>query len=509
MNWLDKVVDEALALHPEGQILVSSGASPSGPYHFGHLREVIFCDAIVLAIRERGREAQHVHVVDNFDAFRKVPANIPESYSKYLGMPLCDMPAPDGSERSYADFYLDPFLESMQKLGIQAEIVYQDQKYRAGYYVPAIERSLQKLNDARQAIVEVSGRKLNDDWTPVQIMENGRLKNRQFVGLDTDSKTISFVDSSGKTTEIRYDDGSVKIDWRLDWPGRWWLMGVAVEPFGRDHATKGGSYDTGVEIAKRVYGAQPPVPVPYDFINRTGDTKKMSASKGTGINAQDITDIMPAEIVRYFILRFPASKRLFFDEADGLIKLVDDYAVLLAKEDKTDLDKEILRYSNVQANSVISRVPFSYLIDAYQASLRDPQKTLEVLSRSEYAEVAQQDAEILLRELKFVDIWLQRWAPERVKFSLIDEVDKSKFSDDQINYLAALAERVVTAPADADGAWFHNCIYEFKEKTNLPPRDLFTTLYEVIIGKSSGPRAGHFLSILPRDWLIARLKFEK
>jgi lysyl-tRNA synthetase, class I len=43
----------------------------------------------------------------------------------------------------------------------------------------------------------------------------------------------------------------------------------------------------------------------------------------------------------------------------------------------------------------------------------------------------------------------------------------------------------------------------------MAPKELFTVLYRAIIGKNSGPRAGWFLSMLPRDWLVARLKLEK
>src|SRR2546430_11310060 len=40
-------------------------------------------------------------------------------------------------------------------------------------------------------------------------------------------------------------------------------LGIAAEPFGRDHATKGGSYDTGAAIVREVFGAEPPIPTPY------------------------------------------------------------------------------------------------------------------------------------------------------------------------------------------------------------------------------------------------------
>src|ERR1700759_3337125 len=110
MQWLDKVADQVMAAHPDGEILVSSGVSPSGVYHVGTLREVLTADAIVLALRQRGRDARHVHVVDDLDPLRKIPAGVDGSYEKYMGMPLCDVPSPDGKAgSSWADYYFKDF----------------------------------------------------------------------------------------------------------------------------------------------------------------------------------------------------------------------------------------------------------------------------------------------------------------------------------------------------------------------------------------------------------------
>jgi len=74
--------------------------------------------------------------------------------------------------------------------------------------------------------------------------------------------------------------------------------------------------------------------------------------------------------------------------------------------------------------------------------------------------------------------------------------------------MAQLADKIADAPAGADGEWFHKTIYAFKEPTNMQPKELFQTLYQALIGKDSGPRAGWFLSILPREWLISRLRLQ-
>lgn len=508
MKWLDDIVDQFRNVDKE--VLVSSGASPSGVYHVGHLREIVIADAVVRVLKQAGIKARHVHVSDNLDAFRKVPVNLPASYEQYLGMPLYTVPSPDDQYDSWGDFCLKPFLESADKIGITMDVVYASDKYRSGFFVPAIERSLSRIDKAKSAIQEVSGRQLDDQWSPIQIMEHGRLKNRQFIRMDSDAKTITYRSHDDSEHTVRYDDGQVKLDWRLDWPGRWWLLGVDVEPFGRDHATKGGSYDTGKRIAREVYDIDAPVPVPYEFINRTGDTKKMSASKGTGVNAHDVVDMLPPEVVRYFILRYSPAKRLYFDETDSLVRLVDDFAAM-RQHPQNELDERLLFLCTDGLNQpAVSSVPFSHLVISYQAALCDTAKTVEILRRSaEYADIVDEEETVIITELDYVIRWLDQWAPESLKFRLADEVNPDEFSAEEKEYLRQLADDIAEAPAEADGNWFHQAIYAYKESGLLPPRELFTTVYRALIGKDSGPRAGWFLSILPRDWLIDRLRLLK
>ena len=222
MQWLNNVVDEVIAKHPEGEILVESGGSPSGTYHLGHMRELVTCDAILLELRRRGRQAKHIYFVDDLDVFRKVPVNVPAEWEKYLGMPLCDVPSPDGeSGKSYADFFLQGLIDSCKALNVEVEFVRSHPKYRSGWYVPAIELCLENIPQIRTALETISNRTLDAHWTPIQILESGRLKNRKFLELDKATKTLTYEDVDGQTQIAHYDKGDVKLDWRLDWPARW------------------------------------------------------------------------------------------------------------------------------------------------------------------------------------------------------------------------------------------------------------------------------------------------
>ncbi|MCX6725429.1 MAG: lysine--tRNA ligase [Candidatus Saccharibacteria bacterium] len=510
MRWLSSLVDQIIAEHPSGEILIESGGSPSGTYHLGHMRELVICDAILLELRNRGREAKHIYFVDDLDIFRKVPIDMPTDFDQYLGRPLCDVPSPDGnSDKSYADHILQGLIDSCSALGVEVEFVRTHPKYRSGWFNDAIELALGHVPQIKNALETISNRKLDENWSPIQVLENGRLKNRKFLSIDPNNKTVTFEDSDGQPQNAHYDIGEVKLDWRIDWPARWWMLKVAVEPFGREHASAGGSYDTGVQIMKDVFKAPPPIPVPYDSIHMFGDNKKMSASKGTAVSAQQGTEVMPAEVIRYFMLRSPLNRPLFFDPVDGVVKLIDEFASLVAQTELS-LEDQMLINISTRGNSskTVSRVPFSHLLASYQAALFDVDLTLEIISRTEYATVAREDDVIIKNELTFIEAWLKKWAPEDVKFTLKDSVDANSFTKVEQDYLIALAAKIKTAPNDANGEWFHKAIYDFKDQVELPAKDLFTVLYRAIIGKTYGPRVGWFLSILPRDWLIKRLRFE-
>ncbi|MEX2014579.1 MAG: lysine--tRNA ligase [Candidatus Saccharimonadales bacterium] len=508
MNWLKNIVDEVVKLYPKGEILIESGGSPSGEYHLGHMRELVICDAILLELRNRGREARHIYFVDDLDGLRKIPANIPAEYEKYLGRPLCDISSPD-AKLSYADYFIKGLKKGCESLGIEVEFIRSHEKYRSGFFTEAIEKSLDNLGQIKNILETVSNRKLGSEWSPIQVNEGGYLKKRRFISIDEKAKTLSYEDKEGSTKSISYLDGNVKLDWRIDWPARWWLLDVAVEPFGRDHASAGGSYDTGKQVVEKIFGTTAPVAVKYDFINLFGDTKKMSASKGTGLSAAEAASIIPSEVMRYFILNAPPNKLLHFDPIGGLTRLVDDFAELLSKPDKDEREKRLIELCTNGVASVVSSVPFSHLVASYQSALKDPDKTLDTIGRTEHAVNVKAQRKVILEELKFIDSWLDKWAPDEVKFDILDKVDESQFSQSEKKYLRTLADKIESGPEEADGEWLHKAVYEFKDQIELEPKQLFQILYRVLIGKDSGPRAGWFLSTLPRDWLISRLRLEK
>src|SRR5688572_25380991 len=101
--WLDLVANEILSKHPDGEIIVESGISPSGAYHVGNFREIITADALRIALKKRHRKVRHVHFVDDSDPLRKLYPFLPKSFEKWIGYPYWQIPDPAGDcHQSYS-----------------------------------------------------------------------------------------------------------------------------------------------------------------------------------------------------------------------------------------------------------------------------------------------------------------------------------------------------------------------------------------------------------------------
>ncbi len=509
--WLDLLIEDIAGRASSGGPAVSSGHSPSGVYHVGTLREIMTADLIAWALRQRGVEGvRHLDVVDDLDAFRKVPAGVPEELKEQIGKPLCRVPDPFGcAHLSYADHYFSALQESLEKIGVAPEVIRSHTSYEQGLFVPYVEQSLRELAQVKRIITEVGRRELDEGWAPVQILsDSGSLREWRYEGWIERDGVIRYRTKDGDAGELDYraEPGRVKLDWRLDWPARWDLYKVDVEPFGRDHATKGGSFDTGAVLAREIFRREPPYPVPYEFILPAGDTKKMSKSSGVVVTPADLLEVMPPEILRYFIARPRPGRTISFDTGAGLFVLIEEYtkhrAAQAAGEDVPDANA--LAYATEgSTGETISAVPFSHVVQVYQASEGDEERAREILARTGYEEEARREGGDLKRQLAFVGRWLEKFAPEAVKFSLQEELPKIELSDGQKQFLDALAQRVEAENLDGQG--MHEAIYAAKDEAGIGAGEAFKALYRVLLNKDAGPRAGWFLASLDQAWLARRL----
>ena len=285
MFWTQEVMK---ALDKSIPQLINDSKTPSGEPHVGSLRGVLVHDAIYKVLKSEDFQVKYIFGSDDYYPVDEIPKGQDEHFTKYLGMPLCNVPPPPGSEYSdMAEHFISGFFKIFDDLGVQAEKYRMRDVYRSGQFNEAIEKILQNKDAIRNIYREVSGSEKSDKWYPFQVIcENcGRIGTTEVV--DFDGKEVTYVcrpdlvkwaTGCGHTGKMSPYDGNGKLPWKLEWVAKWMTWGITIEGAGMDHSTKGGSRDVSGRILREVFGKKPPYNVPYGFFLTEG--AKMSSSKG-------------------------------------------------------------------------------------------------------------------------------------------------------------------------------------------------------------------------------------
>lgn len=494
-HWADDAAEAAIA---SGRpVIVSSGISPSGEIHIGNMREVLTADAVFRAVTDHGKPARFNYVCDNFDPLRRVyPFLDPAVYEPLIGRPLSAIPCPCGGHTSYAEHFLEPFLASLATLRVHVELERANEMYASGRMNRTIVAALARRDRIALILTELTGKKIEDTWSPFNPLcpSCERITQTSVTGYSQEDETVGFACACGGSGDVPMAGGG-KLTWRVDWPARWAILGVTVEPFGKDHATRGGSYDTGARISREVFDYEPPLPVPYEWISLKGQGD-MSSSKGNVLSIAQVLELVPPEALRYLVMREKPQRTISFDPGLPLLALVDE----VDDAEASGADSRALTLSRAAGFTPIG-VPFKHLVVAAQVAGFDVDRTIDVLSRTGYRGL---DRNAVSQRLAYARRWLDRHAPEDIKFEVKRDLpaEAAALSDDQKAFLRRLAGSLDDT---MDGEAVHLLIYDLaKEFPSSKPAQLFQALYVALLGKPRGPRAGSFIAALGPAFCAAR-----
>ena len=107
---------------------------------------------------------------------------------------------------------------------------------------------------------------------------------------------------------------------------------------------------------------------------------------------------------------------------------------------------------------------------------------------------------------RYAKLWLTTYAPEKYKFEIQKELPEvaKHFGEAERLALTRVCALLESNPS-LDGQTLHTRLHELKTELGIKPHQFFGALYLSILGKESGPKAGWFLSVLQRDFLLKRL----
>jgi len=524
LHWADLIAERIIREKGEkSSYTLASGITPSGTIHIGKFREIITTELVSRALIRMGKNVRFIYSWDDYDTFRKVPADMPQQdmLKEMLYQPIVDIPDVYSTEDSYAR-HNEVSLESIAPvLGISnIEFIYQSKMYRGKKYNDLIIKTMDSRDEIRKILQQSKTQEIESDWYPIATYCSQCNRDRvSFSNYDSENKALDCeckLCGHRETLNLR-ESNRLKLPWRIDWPMRWAFENVDFEPGGADHSAAGGSFDTSKLIVRDIFGGTAPVYAKYAFVLPKGERKKMSSSVGNGFSVNAVLEIYEPEIVRWFFSSYKpdASFNLAFDtdvlknyeNFDRMERIV--YGHEEANEDKRAVFRRVYEMSQIDANGEIpAEMPFQpsfrHLCNNLQINELDIEKTREYYAN----EIKNDTDEQRYRErAKRAIAWLDNYAPDDFVFKLNREkrndvdmtTSQSAFVSDLHNMLDSEWDSF------ADERDLQNKIGTLIEKHELDTMETYRLLYQLLASRDKGPKLAMFIINIGQERVLGLL----
>jgi len=508
-----KLVERTGGKTPDkGYILFETGYGPSGLPHIGTFGEVVRTTMVRQAFRRLSEVPTRLFAFsDDMDGLRKVPDNVPnqEMLRHYLGtvdadgiehggLPLTRFPDPFGCHESFGHHNNAQLRQFLDKLGFDYEFQSATDWYLSGRFDPALLRVLECYDEIMAVMLPSLREERRRTYCPFLPVSpsSGRVLQAPAVEVKPQSGTIVFRDEEGALFETPVTGGRCKLQWRVDWPMRWYALSVDYEMSGKDLID---SVKLGSQIC-RILGGRPPDGFNYElFLDEKG--QKISKSKGNGLSVEEWLRYAPAESLSLFMYQKPrAAKRLYFDV---IPRTVDDYLEFLRKypeeEPPRRLENPVWHIHN--GNPPPPETPFSYgilLNLAAVANAEEPAVLWGFISRYA-ASATPETAPMLDRLVRHAIRYYQDFVKPAKRYRAPTAIERAALED--------LVRTLEALPADAGAETIQTEVYEIGKRHPFPElRAWFGALYEVLLGQSQGPRFGSFIALYGVPETIALIR---
>ncbi|MDR2830941.1 MAG: lysine--tRNA ligase [Methanobrevibacter sp.] len=523
-HWIEKIVNDLNDMDVEKHV-IASGTSISGSIHIGNSCDIFIASCLGKKLREMGRNCETIWMADDYDPLRKVPYPLPSEFKKYLGVPYYNIPSPDGIDSNFVEHFEKPLFDVLDDYGIELTHYSLFETYKKGLYDNYIRTALDDSEKIREIFNQYRKQPLNDDWLPYNpICEKCGRVNTTY-SHDYNGDLVSYICDCGYEGEIDIKSGSGKLTWRVEWAARWKIFNVTCEPFGKDHATNGGSYDVSKIISSEIFNYPAPYPVPYEWITLDGDV--MSKSKGIFFTPKQWLSIGPPESLNYFIFRSKPMKHKDFSPKMHFLDFIEQFdkvEKVYYDEEQAPSEKEERKFKKIYEIAKISdedrlpfRPPYRFLTVAYQIIGGNLEGIFEILKKNSqlsesfkykgFKDLNEEEINEFEKRLENVANWLDKYAPKFVKFNISRKIPKLEFKDDEKIFLKSLAILVENNDFN-DATELHDKMYKIIHEHELKPQKAFQTIYKVTLGQKKGPKAASFLLSLEKNFLIKRLRLE-
>ncbi len=264
-------------------------------------------------------------------------------------------------------------------------------------------------------------------------------------------------------------------------------------------------------VSQEIFDYRAPYPVPYEWITLKGDA--MSKSKGVFFTPGQWLEIGAPETLNYFLFRSKPLKHKDFDPGMPFLDFIDQYDRVeriyydveeAASEKESEKLKKIYQASQINpVESMPFQTSYRFLTVARQIT-DDPEKIFAILKRNsqlsadiqgkEYANLDPEAKAQLGSRLENVQNWLEKYAPEFVKFSVQETMPSVQLNETQDVFLLQVAD-LLEKKDYTSSQEFHDEMYNLLNELGLKPQKAFQAIYKMIIGKKTGPPSCFICSV--------------
>lgn len=516
MYWADRIAKEIIESGKFKPYYVDDMKTLSGYPTIGSLKGPVFHDLIFKAFKHAGQDVKFTYVWNDFDVIDELSPEFKESMAEYLGFPLRLAPSPVTDFNSFGEYFAQDFKKVLDSLGVEAEYLSSFDMYKAGKFDEVIKIALDNSEKIQDIYEEVAGSKKREaGWLPLQVIcENcGKLGTTRVhawdgekVSYKCESELVKWATGCGHEGKISPFGGNGKLPWKVDWAAHWKVLGVTIEGAGKDHTSAGGSLDIAKALCKEVFKYPKPFSPQYEFILIGG--KKMSTSKGLGLKARDAREMLPPELIRFLFSRYDYNQQVNFDPmwTMAIPDLFDEYDRCFkayTEHSNEDLSRafEMSHIGKLPEKEKTFLARFRDIANFIQQPTVDIYKKFAEVKGSDLNEI---EKNILDERVKYAKIWLEKFAPSNMKFSLSESGENSfEFSPEQKKYLEKSLDLI---NSDLSAEDLQTKLYELTKELGLNAKLGFQAIYRVLIGKDFGPKAGAFIRQYENEDVIKKIK---
>ena len=541
IHWIRDLVDKVIERDPD-QYLIVTGKSMSGSVHIGFMKEIIIADVIKRELQTLGKQAKTVFIADDYDPIRSFPPSLTLSPDEYMGVPYSDAPDPHGCCESLGAHWTKELVEAFPEFGADPEVVLQSQLYKTKEMLDAVRTCLVNTETIREILIEYVARDFGEKqkaeyiesmktWYPASVIcpvcgriqsgGKGSIVPNRVTEYNQEDDEVSYECAHcGHSETAKFDTLRLKLSWRVDWPAKWYVMQTTVEPAGKDHAVKGGSYDTGLEMSRRVFGWPGPVKIPFEWVRLAG--KDMGTSKGNVFTPRSWLNIAPPELFRYMVLRtdLERANNIQTDLIPDLVDIYETFERSYYGLDDVDSEKQgfaRVLYPNTEVRPVsddyIPKLSFKFALVTSQLQEILGEETImercyDVLKKQHNLTDLSPEAKALIpARLARALGWVKEFGSEQDIVDVPETVPAdiiSTLTNDDKRFLSRLVEVLGAESLDEDG--IQTAIFNTTREVEIKPKRAFQVLYRILISRKSGPRLGPFLLLLGNDWVLERIR---